>query len=218
MVGFISSSYSSATIKLIDFGSSCFETDRPSSYIQSRSYRAPEVILGLPYNQKIDIWSLGCVIAELYTGYVTFQNKSISSMLSRIEAICGTFPVHMVKQGKYSKRFFSEGGLIFQEAERANDDSDLQEEDIKNSKSLSFDEDDDDEDHFYILQPKITTLSERLGFKASIELSNEEIMFVDFIRTLLTIDPNERPTATEALQHPWILQSFELDESDIEYP
>ena len=62
------SSYSRATVKLIDFGSSCFVTDKPSSYIQSRSYRAPEVILGLPYDQKIDIWSLGCVIAELFTG------------------------------------------------------------------------------------------------------------------------------------------------------
>lgn len=67
-------------IKVIDFGSSCFDDDRLSTYVQSRydlgwqemymcrSYRAPEVILGLAYDQKVDIWSLGCIVAELWTG------------------------------------------------------------------------------------------------------------------------------------------------------
>lgn len=41
--------------------------------VQSRSYRAPEVILGLPYDQKVDVWSLGCILAELATGRVLFQ-------------------------------------------------------------------------------------------------------------------------------------------------
>ena len=41
--------------------------------LQSRSYRSPEVILGAPYDQKIDIWSLGCILAELCTGRVLFQ-------------------------------------------------------------------------------------------------------------------------------------------------
>ena len=58
---------------MIDFGSSCFTTDQLSSYVQSRSYRAPEVILGLPYGQKVDVWSLGCILAELLSGYVLFQ-------------------------------------------------------------------------------------------------------------------------------------------------
>jgi serine/threonine protein kinase len=40
-------------VKVIDLGSSCFITDQLSSYVQSRSYRAPEVILGLPYDQKV---------------------------------------------------------------------------------------------------------------------------------------------------------------------
>jgi serine/threonine protein kinase len=65
-------SYSKSEIKVIDFGSSCFIHDHLSSYVQSRSYRAPEVILGCKYDYKIDMWSLGCIIAELYTGYVLF--------------------------------------------------------------------------------------------------------------------------------------------------
>lgn len=65
-------SYSRCEVKVIDLGSSCFETDHLCSYVQSRSYRAPEVILGLPYDKKIDIWSLGCILAELCTGNVSF--------------------------------------------------------------------------------------------------------------------------------------------------
>ena len=38
-------------IKVIDFGSGCFDTEKGFSYVQSRFYRAPEVVLGLPYNQ-----------------------------------------------------------------------------------------------------------------------------------------------------------------------
>lgn len=53
---------------MIDFGSSCFIGDELSTYVQSRSYRAPEVILGLPYGQSIDLWSIGCILAELFTG------------------------------------------------------------------------------------------------------------------------------------------------------
>lgn len=63
-------SYSRCEIKVIDLGSSCFQNDNLSLYVQSRSYRAPEVIIGLPYDQKIDLWSLGCILAELYTGDV----------------------------------------------------------------------------------------------------------------------------------------------------
>ena len=60
---------------MIDLGSSCFTTDQLSSYVQSRSYRAPEVILGLPYGPGIDVWSLGCILAELLSGYVLFQAR-----------------------------------------------------------------------------------------------------------------------------------------------
>ena len=64
-------SYSRCEVKVIDLGSSCFETDHLCSYVQSRSYRAPEVILRLPYDKKIDVWSLGCILAELCTGNVS---------------------------------------------------------------------------------------------------------------------------------------------------
>ena len=57
-----------SAVKVIDFGSSCFEQQPVYSYIQSRFYRSPEVIMGLPYHCAIDMWSFGCILAELYSG------------------------------------------------------------------------------------------------------------------------------------------------------
>ena len=161
------SSYSKARVKVIDFGSSCYLTDRQSSYIQSRSYRAPEVVLGLPYDGKIDIWSLGCVIAEMYTGQVTFQNESVVSMLSRIESICGPFPRHMIENGRVSNQFFTPNGLLFEKINNEQDSVD----------DISVDM---DEIFFNVFQPKVTTLSSRLGLEAGLlerRRTNWEVSF-----------------------------------------
>lgn len=63
-------------VKIIDLGSSCFRHDRLATYVQSRSYRAPEVLLKAPYGPKIDIWSLGAILAELLTGSVLFPVRT----------------------------------------------------------------------------------------------------------------------------------------------
>lgn len=222
-------SYSRAQIKLIDFGSSCYLTDRQSSYIQSRSYRAPEVVLGLPYDGKIDVWSLGCVVSEMYTGEVTFQNDSIVSMLSRIEAICGPFPRHMIAQGRQSGQFFTKSGLLYEVVDDSEGDG---------SKTAPGPQDDEEDEvnaamQFDIFQPKNTQLSSRLGFdpdlmhdfteesynsKPKDPVRHEQQMFTDFVRKLLTIDPDGRPSAEEALQHPWMLYAATLKEENIKYP
>ena len=59
-------------IKIIDFGSSCLENENYYLYIQSRFYRAPEILLGLPYGVEIDIWRSGCILCEFYTGMPIF--------------------------------------------------------------------------------------------------------------------------------------------------
>jgi serine/threonine protein kinase len=105
-------SYSRCEVKVIDFGSSCFITDHLSSYVQSRCYRSPEVVLGLPWDYTIDIWSLGAILPELLTGRVLFHNTSLPTMLVRIESICGTFPPHMLSRGRHTSKFFSSSGVV----------------------------------------------------------------------------------------------------------
>lgn len=224
-------SYSRAQIKLIDFGSSCYLTDRQSSYIQSRSYRAPEVVLGLPYDGKIDVWSLGCVVAEMFTGEVTFQNDSIISMLSRIESYRGSFPRHMIAQGRQSNRFFTKSGLLYEVVE--DDSGDRDEGESSNHIAPAPDDeisDDDDESksEFDVFQPKSTRLSSRLGFEYDLMDDYGEKntpmerkiqqMFTDFVGALLTIDPDGRPTAEEALNHPYMVYAASLTDDQIKYP
>ncbi|XP_053550181.1 homeodomain-interacting protein kinase 4-like [Bombina bombina] len=58
-------------IKLIDFGNACISKEAKyfkHPYMQTRYYRSPEILLGLPISSKIDMWSLGCIIGELHTG------------------------------------------------------------------------------------------------------------------------------------------------------
>ena len=74
---------------MIDFGSSCFEKEIPYKYLQSRFYRAPEVILGLDYSVKIDMWSLGCILVELYTGLPLFPGNSSYDMLKKMVTVLG---------------------------------------------------------------------------------------------------------------------------------
>ena len=99
-------------IQLTDFGSNMKIIDLDDDEIQTRYYRAPEVILGLKYNEKIDIWSIGCMIYELYTGEILFdpeKDKDFSRdfhHLFLIEEICGEFPKHMIKKSPRNKEFF----------------------------------------------------------------------------------------------------------------
>ena len=193
-------SYSRCEIKVIDFGSSCFIHDHLSSYVQSRSYRAPEVILGCRYDYKIDIWSLGCILAELFTGYVLFQNDSVQGLLSRVIGIIGPVPEYMMKEGRLVSNFFTREGLIYQEAGAEDENGVTGEDKKKKEKSVVS----DDDLKINILVAKKTNLQKRMKC--------EDKHFVDFVRRLLEVDPLKRPTAKEALQHPWLTEcQYEIE-------
>ena len=66
----------STNLKVIDFGSACFEGGTVHSYVQSRYYRSPEVLMELPYTSRIDMWSLGCLAVELVIGTALFPGKN----------------------------------------------------------------------------------------------------------------------------------------------
>lgn len=111
-------SYSRTEVKIIDFGSSCYIHDHLSSYVQSRSYRAPEVIIGCKYDYKIDMWSLGCILSELFTGSVLFQNETVQGLLSRVIGIVGPFPEWMLEEGKLVNKFFTKEKLLYQDVNK----------------------------------------------------------------------------------------------------
>lgn len=99
-----------AGIKVIDFGSACFIDEKVYTYIQSRFYRAPEIMLGIPYTVAIDMWSLGCILSELFTGYPLFPGENEAEQLACIMEIKGIPPPELMVQATRSKLFFNEDG------------------------------------------------------------------------------------------------------------
>ncbi|KAF4591741.1 Dual specificity protein kinase pom1 [Ophiocordyceps camponoti-floridani] len=97
-------------IKVIDFGSSCFETEKVYTYIQSRFYRSPEVILGMTYGMPIDMWSVGCILAELYTGVPIFPGENEQEQLACIMEVFGPPEKHLIEKSTRRKLFFDSVG------------------------------------------------------------------------------------------------------------
>jgi len=93
-------------IKVIDLGSSCFENERVYTYIQSRFYRAPEIMLGIAYTSCIDMWSLGCILAELYTGFPLFPGESELEQMLCIMEVLGEPPARLLEASTRKKLFF----------------------------------------------------------------------------------------------------------------
>jgi len=95
-----------SAIKIVDFGSSCQIGQRLYQYIQSRFYRSPEVLLGIPYDMAIDMWSLGCILVEMHTGEPLFSGTNEFDQMMKIVEVLGIPPTHLLEQGTKSKRFF----------------------------------------------------------------------------------------------------------------
>ncbi|CAO3588214.1 unnamed protein product [Absidia cylindrospora] len=100
-------SFDTPIIKVIDFGSACHEANKIYTYIQSRFYRSPEVLLGLQYTGAIDMWSAGCIVAELFLGIPLFPGNSEYNQLRRIIDMLGMPPQDMLDKGLNSEDFFN---------------------------------------------------------------------------------------------------------------
>ena len=93
-------------IKVIDFGSSCLENERIFTYIQSRYYRSPEVILGNPYTNAIDMWSLGCIMMELLSGVPLFSGDHESQTIYQISTCLGTPSMRFLADSQHTHKYF----------------------------------------------------------------------------------------------------------------
>jgi len=102
---------------LIDFGSATFDHEHHSTIVSTRHYRAPEVILELGWAQPCDVWSIGCIMFELYLGITLFQTHDNREHLAMMERILGTVPYRMARRTK--TKYFYHGKLDWDEKSSA---------------------------------------------------------------------------------------------------
>ncbi|GAA6221704.1 homeodomain-interacting protein kinase 2-like isoform X1 [Lates japonicus] len=94
-------------VKLIDFGLA-FPTSkaRQGTFHQTTLYRAPEIILGLPFSEAMDMWSLGVVMAFLVLGDVLFPGITEYDALRCIVDLLGVPPDHLLSAGWFTYDYF----------------------------------------------------------------------------------------------------------------
>lgn len=109
-----------SVLKVCDLGTAAFAQDAEvTPYLVSRFYRAPEVILGIPFDYAIDMWSIGCTLFELYTGRILFAGADNNQMLRAIQECRGKFPIRMLKQSSLADKHFDvQGTFLSQEREK----------------------------------------------------------------------------------------------------
>ncbi|KAJ0038603.1 hypothetical protein Pint_23291 [Pistacia integerrima] len=170
-------------LKLCDFGNAMFAgKNEITPYLVSRFYRAPEIILGLPYDHPLDIWSVGCCLYELYTGKVLFPGATNNDMLRLHMELKGPFPKKMLRKGAFTEQHFDQD-LNFHATE----------EDPVTKKTIKR--------MIFNIKPKdigsIVTTSPGEDPKM---LNN----FKDLLEKIFVLDPEKRMTVAQALAHPFI--------------
>ncbi|KAI9330754.1 kinase-like domain-containing protein [Obelidium mucronatum] len=167
----------SARLRLIDFGSAIFDEDYHSSVVSTRHYRAPEIILGLGWTFPCDMWSIGCILVEFYTGDALFQTHDNVEHLAMMQAVLGPIPDYMIRSispDKPGAKFFKPNLQVNWPISATTKAS---KKFVKSMKSLQE-----------IIPPKDETSR----------------LFLDLVKRLLVYDPKLRITAREALQHPFL--------------
>ncbi|KAK2956488.1 putative serine/threonine protein kinase [Blattamonas nauphoetae] len=189
-------------IRVIDFGSAAYEGYTVFSYVQSRYYRSPEVILGLPYDCRVDMWSVGCIAAELFIGHPLFPGCHEHDQIFRITNMLGPFPSEMVKMGKKSGKYYVSDptqphGYRF----ATNEEYSKRANPSKQPRAYGY------------VQPTLDLTIEahqKLHSPTHISLINtpEYLVYLDFIKRCLAYNPYDRMTPLEALSHPFITRSL----------
>jgi len=174
----------STQIKLIDFGNATYELEHHSSTINTRQYRAPEVILSLGWNERSDLWSVGCILMELYTGELLFRTHNSLEHLALMERAVEPFSPAMLV------------GC---------------EEPVKRDRFIMSKP--DDNGHIRLRWPEgaLTTSSERhvKSQRPLVKLVlQQHRSLAEFAASLLILEASRRPSASAALVHPFLFEQF----------
>ncbi|KAK8048992.1 hypothetical protein PG994_010722 [Apiospora phragmitis] len=179
-------------LKICDLGTAIDRSDAATAhneitpYLVSRFYRAPEIILGMPYDYAVDMWSIGCTLYELYTGKILFTGDSNNQMLKAIMEIRGKFSAKLFKRGQLSHMHFDDMGN-FVSIER---DKTLGKTTVRTMAIVKPTRD---------LRTRLMAAS---GGMSDVE-SRELNQFVDLLERCLALNPDKRITPLEALKHPF---------------
>lgn len=186
-------------VKVIDFGSASHVSKAVcSTYLQSRYYRSPEVLLGLPFCEAIDMWSLGCVIAELFLGWPLYPGSSEYDQIRYIIQTQGLPTDHMLNTATKTTRFFVHGtGSCYPFWRLKTPEEHEQETNIKSKEVRKYIFNCLD-DMAQINLPLNLVGSELLAEKA------DRKEFVDLLKRMLVLDQEHRITPYEALNHNFV--------------
>ncbi|KAH9892524.1 kinase-like protein [Cubamyces lactineus] len=198
-------SLQSPQIKVIDFGSACHERQTVYTYIQSRFYRSPEVLLGIPYTAAIDMWSLGCIAVELFLGLPLFPGTSEYNQITRIVEMLGLPPQYMLDMGKQTSQFFDTYVDQFGHKKYR----------LKSLEQYSREHNTNEQPGKQYFKanslPEIIRQAPMPAFKSSSRQQHEiekemnnRAAFIDFVQGLLNMNPIERWSPQQARQHPFI--------------
>ncbi|XP_039249502.2 uncharacterized protein LOC120327151 isoform X1 [Styela clava] len=176
-----------SAIKIVDFGSSCRLGERIYQYIQSRFYRSPEVLLGIPYDMAIDMWSLGCILVEMHTGEPLFAGSNEEDQMNKIIEVLGMPPAHMLENGSQQK--------VRKIFERLPDGTWR----VRRHKDKKYREPGSRKLHDVLGVETGGPGGRRLGEAGHTE--QDYLKFKDLIHRMLAFDPKERLTPFFSLQH-----------------
>lgn len=95
----------SEQVEIIDFNSACEVSRKVSDYVQSRPYRAPEIVIDLEYSNKIDMWSIGCIVLEMITGKQIFPCETENELFKMYIEICGFPKRDYIMKGRRGNMF-----------------------------------------------------------------------------------------------------------------
>ncbi|XP_070695891.1 homeodomain-interacting protein kinase 1 isoform X2 [Pempheris klunzingeri] len=191
-------------VKVIDFGSASHVSKAVcSTYLQSRYYRAPEIILGLPFCEAIDMWSLGCVIAELFLGWPLYPGASEYDQIRYISQTQGLPAEYLLSAGTKTSRFFNRGPDSSYPLWRLKTPAEHESEmgiKSKEARKYIFNCLDD------MMQVNMTNLegTDILAEKA------DRREFIDLLKKMLTLDADKRITPMKTLNHPFVTMTHLL--------